>query len=39
VPLFEPRTWPKVAVSPAGQKPMRGEIQVDIAARMRGMWR
>jgi DNA helicase II / ATP-dependent DNA helicase PcrA len=39
LPLFEPRTWPKVAVPPAGRKPARGEVQVDIAARMRGMWR
>ena len=39
LPLFEPRTWPKVAVWPAGKEPLRGEVQVDIAARMRGMWR
>jgi ATP-dependent DNA helicase UvrD/PcrA len=39
LPLFEPRTWPKVAVPPAGRKPALGEVQVDIAARMRGMWR
>jgi DNA helicase-2/ATP-dependent DNA helicase PcrA len=39
LPLFEPRTWPAVAKAPAGKTPVRGEIQVDIAARMRGMWR
>jgi DNA helicase-2/ATP-dependent DNA helicase PcrA len=39
LPLFEPRTWPKIDLSPAGRKPARGEVQVDIAARMRGMWR
>ena len=38
LPLFEPRTWP-VARSPAGKKPVPGEARVDIAARMRGMWR
>jgi DNA helicase-2/ATP-dependent DNA helicase PcrA len=38
LPLFEPRTWP-VVVSRAGKKQMRGDVQVDIAARMRGMWR
>jgi DNA helicase-2/ATP-dependent DNA helicase PcrA len=39
LPLFEPRTWPIAAKSPPGKAPVRGEIQVDIAARMRGMWR
>jgi len=39
LPLFEPRTWPVAVISPAGKKPARGEAQVDIAARMRGMWR
>ncbi|MBV8751811.1 MAG: ATP-dependent helicase [Hyphomicrobiales bacterium] len=39
LPLFEPRTWPLVARAPAGKTPMRGDLQVDIAARMRGMWR
>ena len=39
LPLFEPRTWPKFAASPTGKKPARGEVQIDIAARMRGMWR
>jgi DNA helicase II / ATP-dependent DNA helicase PcrA len=39
LPLFEPRTWPRVAAARAGQKPPHGEVQVDIAARMRGMWR
>jgi DNA helicase-2/ATP-dependent DNA helicase PcrA len=39
LPLFEPRTWPAAAMAPAGKKPVRGEVQVDIAARMRGMWR
>jgi ATP-dependent DNA helicase UvrD/PcrA len=38
LPLFEPRTWPMVMAA-AGKKPARGEVQVDIAARMRGMWR
>ncbi|HML15059.1 MAG TPA: ATP-dependent helicase [Xanthobacteraceae bacterium] len=38
LPLFEPRTWP-VARSPAGKKPVPGDVRVDIAARMRGMWR
>jgi len=39
LPLFEPRTWPAVVKGPAGKAPVRGEIRVDIAARMRGMWR
>jgi DNA helicase-2/ATP-dependent DNA helicase PcrA len=39
LPLFEPRTWPTVTTAATGKKPARGEIQVDIAARMRGMWR
>ena len=39
LPLFEPRTWPRPAMAPAGKKPVRGDVQVDIAARMRGMWR
>ena len=39
LPLFEPRTWPTVALSPAGKRPDRAEVKVDIAARMRGMWR
>ncbi|HEV3394760.1 MAG TPA: ATP-dependent helicase [Xanthobacteraceae bacterium] len=39
LPLFESRTWPTVAISPAAKKPSRAGPQVDIAARMRGMWR
>jgi DNA helicase II / ATP-dependent DNA helicase PcrA len=39
LPLFEPRKWPMVSMAAAGKKPARGEVQVDIAARMRGMWR
>jgi DNA helicase II / ATP-dependent DNA helicase PcrA len=39
LPLFEPRTWPAVAKSTAGKTPVRGDVRVDIAARMRGMWR
>ena len=39
LPLFELRTWPMAARPTTGKAPVRGEIQVDIAARMRGMWR
>lgn len=39
LPLFEPRTWPAVGMSSAGKKPPRADVRVDIAARMRGMWR
>jgi DNA helicase II / ATP-dependent DNA helicase PcrA len=39
LPLFEPRTWPMIARTQAGNTSMRGDVRVDIAARMRGMWR
>ncbi len=39
LPLFESRPWPTVALSSAGKKPARGEVEVNIAARLRGMWR
>jgi hypothetical protein len=38
LPLFEPRAWPTVAIAPAA-KPSRTGERVDLAARMRGMWR
>jgi DNA helicase-2/ATP-dependent DNA helicase PcrA len=38
LPLFEPRAWPTVAIAPAA-KPSRAGERVDLAARMRGMWR
>jgi ATP-dependent DNA helicase UvrD/PcrA len=39
LPLFEARAWPAVATAPAGRKPPGPEVRVDIAARMRAMWR
>jgi hypothetical protein len=36
--LFEPRAWPVAAIGPAAKKPLAG-VKIDIAARMRGMWR
>jgi ATP-dependent DNA helicase UvrD/PcrA len=38
LPLFEPRAWPTVPSTPAA-KPSRAGERVDLAARMRGMWR
>jgi DNA helicase-2/ATP-dependent DNA helicase PcrA len=38
LPLFEPRAWPTAASTPAA-KPSRTGERVDLAARMRGMWR
>jgi len=39
LPLFESRAWPTVALSPGGKKPAHRQVEVNIAARMRGMWR
>jgi ATP-dependent DNA helicase UvrD/PcrA len=39
LPLFTPRTWPAIATAIPGKKPVRSEVRVDIAARLRGMWR
>jgi DNA helicase II / ATP-dependent DNA helicase PcrA len=36
--LFEPRAWPTAALA-AAAKPSRTGARVDLAARMRGMWR
>jgi DNA helicase-2/ATP-dependent DNA helicase PcrA len=37
--LFEPRAWPVAAIAPAGKRPPQADAKIDIAARMRGMWR
>jgi DNA helicase-2/ATP-dependent DNA helicase PcrA len=37
--LFEQRAWPVAAIAPAGKPRARADVKVDIAARMRGMWR
>jgi DNA helicase-2/ATP-dependent DNA helicase PcrA len=39
LPLFEQRAWPVATVAPAAKQRARAEVKVDIAARMRGMWR
>jgi ATP-dependent DNA helicase UvrD/PcrA len=39
LPLFEARAWPAVAIAPAGKKPPGPKVRLDIAARMRAMWR
>jgi DNA helicase II / ATP-dependent DNA helicase PcrA len=39
LPLFEARAWPAVAMAPAGRKSPGPDVRVDIAARMRAMWR
>jgi DNA helicase-2/ATP-dependent DNA helicase PcrA len=39
VPLFEQRAWPVAAIAPAAKPRARADVKVDIAARMRGMWR
>ena len=38
LPLFEARAWPAAAIAPGAKKP-HADVKVDIAARMRGMWR